>query len=109
MDASMLLVVLGGLIEPVWVMALKKLDSERSVKWALITAFFAILSPALMGLGMDSMGVGVAYAVWTGIGAVCTMMVGYFAYGDRVGAARMVCVGMIVAGVVGLNLVSGGA
>ena len=46
--------------------------------------------------------------MWTGIGAVCTMIVGYVLYQDRIGAAKMVCVGMILAGVVGLELVSGG-
>lgn len=109
MDIAMALIVLGGLLEPVWVIALKRLDSERNLRWAVATAFFALLSPVLMGLGMDEVGVGVAYAVWTGIGAVCTMVVGYFLYHDRIDAVKMVCVGIILAGVVGLELVSGGA
>lgn len=109
MDAAMAFVVIGGLLEPVWVIALKRFDSERNFRWAIATAFFALLSPVLMGIGMEAVGVGVAYAVWTGIGSVCTMIVGLVLYHDKIGAAKMVCVGMILAGVVGLELVSGGA
>ncbi len=108
MDVAMAFIIIGGLLEPVWVVALKKFDVERRIVWAVATVFFAVLSPALMGLGMEAVGVGVAYAVWTGIGAVCTMVVGYVLYQDRIGAAKMVCVGMILAGVIGLELVSGG-
>ncbi len=107
MDAAVLWVIAGGLLEPVWVVALKKLDETRSPLWAVATVFFALLSPALMGLSLDTLSVGVAYAVWTGIGAVCTMAVGCVLYHERVGALKMVFVGMILAGVVGLNLFGG--
>ncbi len=108
MDLAIVWVVLGGLLEPVWVVALKKLDSERNFRWALITVFFALLSPVLLGIGMGTMPVGIAYAIWTGIGAVCTMLVGYLLYKDSVDAMKLVFVGMILVGVVGLQLVTGG-
>ena len=109
MDAAMALVVIGGLLEPVWVVALKRYNTEHNFRWIAITVFFALLSPALMGIGMKTIPVGIAYAVWTGIGAVCTMIVGYVLYKDRVGAVKLACVGLILVGVVGLELVSGGA
>ena len=107
MDAAVLWVVAGGLLEPVWVVALKRFDETRSPAWAVATVFFAVLSPAFMGMSLDALSVGVAYAVWTGIGAVCTMAVGYLLYGERVGALKMLFVGMILAGVVGLELFGG--
>lgn len=107
MDEAILWVVAGGLLEPVWVVALKKFDEKRTIAWGIAAIFFALLSPVLMGFGMETMGVGVAYAIWTGIGAVCTMGVGYFLYKETVGALKLVFVGMILAGVVGLELASG--
>lgn len=109
MDLSMMLIVIGGLLEPVWVIALKKFNDTRHPAWLVATVFFCILSPAFMGLGMDAVPMGVAYAVWTGIGAVCTMVVGYVLYKDKVNAVKLVCVGLILAGVVGLELVTGGS
>lgn len=109
MDAAMAFVIIGGLLEPVWVVALKRYNTERNFRWIAVTVFFALLSPALMGIGMKTVPVGIAYAVWTGIGAVCTMIVGYVLYKDRVGAVKLACVGLILVGVVGLELVSGGA
>lgn len=108
MDLAIIWVIAGGLLEPVWVVALKKLDEERNLKWASATVFFALLSPVLMGIGMKTMSVGAAYAIWTGIGAVCTMIVGYYLYKEKVDAMKMVFVGMILAGVVGLQLATGG-
>lgn len=107
MDEAILWVIAGGLMEPVWVVALKRFDDTRSLLWGIATVFFAVLSPCLMGVGMKTMSVGVAYAVWTGIGAVCTMIAGYLLYGERVGALKLVFVGMILAGVVGLELFAG--
>ena len=104
MDAAILWVVAGGLLEPVWVVCLRRYDDTRSLLWLAATVFFAILSPVVMGVGMESMSVGTAYAVWTGIGAVCTMAVGALVYKERVGALRMACVGLILVGVVGLEL-----
>lgn len=107
MDLALLWIVAGGLLEPVWVVALKKLDEERNLRWAVVTAFFALLSPFCLGMGMETMPVGVSYAIWTGIGAVCTMIVGYKLYGERIGALKMVLVGFILVGIVGLELSQG--
>ena len=107
MDLSMAFIIVGGLLEPVWVISLKKFDESRKPLWLIATVFFCVLSPALMGMGMESVPMGVAYAIWTGIGAVCTMIVGYILYGDRINAIKRSCVGLILAGVIGLQLFSG--
>ena len=107
MDAGMLWIIAAGLLEPVWVITLKKFDEDRRIVWLAATVFFAVLSPVLRGVGMETIPMGVSYAMWTGIGAVCTMAVGYFLYRETVGAVKMVLVGLILAGVVGLELSRG--
>ena len=64
-------------------------------------------SGVLLGLAQRTIPIGTAYAVWTGIGAVGTFAVGIWFYGDSAGAMRLVSVGLIVAGIVGLKLAHG--
>lgn len=104
MDLALLWIIAGGLLEPVWVISLKRFDEVRNLRWGVITVFFVLLSPICLGMGMETMSVGVSYAIWTGIGAVCTMAVGYLLYKEKVGAVKMALVGLILAGVVGLEL-----
>lgn len=64
-----------------------------------------IVSISLLGLAMRSLPVGTAYAVWTGIGAVGTVVLGILLFGESAGIARLACVALILAGIVGLKLV----
>jgi quaternary ammonium compound-resistance protein SugE len=64
------------------------------------------LSVVLLGLAMRSLPVGTAYAVWTGIGAVGTVILGIVLFAEPASAARLACVGLIVAGILGLKLTS---
>jgi quaternary ammonium compound-resistance protein SugE len=64
-----------------------------------------IASISLLGIAMRSLPVGTAYAVWTGIGAVGTVMLGILLLGESAGIARLACVALILAGIVGLKLV----
>jgi quaternary ammonium compound-resistance protein SugE len=59
-------------------------------------------------MALKSLPVGTAYAVWTGIGTVGTAILGIILFNEDVNAARLLCIGMIVAGIVGLKLASGG-
>jgi quaternary ammonium compound-resistance protein SugE len=63
----------------------------------------------LLGLALKALPIGTAYAVWTGIGAVGTAILGIALFGEPATAARLACIGLIVAGIVGLKLVSGSA
>jgi quaternary ammonium compound-resistance protein SugE len=64
-----------------------------------------VVSVLLLGLAMRELPVGTAYAVWTGIGAVGTVILGIVLFGDSASALRLVCVGLIIAGILGLKLV----
>ena len=98
-------VVLGGLLEPVWVIGLKKYGETKSLKWLLLAVLFMYLSPACIAFAMgDGMSVGIAYSIWTGLGAVFAMLAGYFLFKERVGRIKVFLVMLIIIGVVGLEL-----
>ncbi len=105
-DAGLLWIIVGGLIEPLWVVALKRYDESRSLAWGASAVVFMIASPMFLSFGMETMPVGVAYAIWTGLGAVFTMFVGVMLYNDRIDRIRILFVTMIIVGVVGLQLSS---
>ena len=65
-----------------------------------------MISLGLLGLALKSLPVGTAYAVWTGIGTVGTAILGIALLGEPASALRLACIGLIVAGIVGLKLVS---
>jgi quaternary ammonium compound-resistance protein SugE len=61
-------------------------------------------SVGMLALALKTLPMGTAYAVWTGIGAVGTAILGIVLFGDPAGTARVACIGLIVAGIVGLKL-----
>jgi quaternary ammonium compound-resistance protein SugE len=65
-----------------------------------------VISVVLLGLAMRSLPVGTAYAIWTGIGAVGTVIFGIVLFGEPATVARLACVALIVSGIVGLKLTS---
>ena len=73
---------------------------------SLLTVAAMIVSLALLGLALKTLPVGTAYAVWTGIGAVGTAALGIYLFGEPATAARLASMGLIVAGIVGLKLVT---
>ena len=102
-----LLLVLAGLLEVVWAVGMK--STEGFTRWmpSLIVLAIALLSFWLLGLAMRALPVGTAYAVWVGIGAAGAGALGIVLFGESAGAARLACIGLIVAGVIGLKLIDG--
>ena len=98
--------LLAGLFEIGFALGLKHTDGFTRLWPSLGTAAAAAVSLYLMTLAMRSIPVGTAYAVWTGIGAVGTVILGIALFNDPANAARLVCVGLIVAGILGLKLTS---
>ena len=107
MDMALLWVIVGGLLEPVWVIGLKKYNDTRNLLWGAFAVIIMIVSPMCMSFAMRTMNVGIAYSVWTGIGAVFTLLVGVVLYKERIDRVKVMLVFMIIAGVVGLQLTSG--
>lgn len=102
---SWLILFLAGLFEMGWAVGLKFTDGFTRLMPTLWTVLSMIVSLALLGIAMRELPVGTAYAVWTGIGAVGTVILGIALFGESAAFARLLCLGLIVAGIIGLGLV----
>src|SRR5215469_2206457 len=98
------LIVVAGLFETGFAILLKQSASFTRLWPTLGFAVCALISFALLNLGLRKLEVGPAYAVWTGIGAAGTAVLGIVLLGESVSVVKLVSIGLIVAGVVGLNL-----
>lgn len=111
MNSAWIYLVLGGIFEWGWPIGLKFGWTDEGLKlWPLVFAAVCIVvSGALLMLAQREIPVGTAYAVWTGIGAVGTFMLGIWLLGEPSNALRFVFLSFIVIGIVGLKLASGEA
>ncbi len=101
-----LLLVVAGVFEVVWAVGLKYTQGFTKLGPTAITAVALVLSFVLLGLAMRTLPVGTAYAVWTGIGTVGTVILGIYLLGEPATAGRIICTGLIVAGIIGLKVES---
>jgi quaternary ammonium compound-resistance protein SugE len=99
-----LVLVVAGLFEVAWAIGLKYTEGFTRFWPSAATVVAMVVSVVLLGWAMRSLPVGTAYAVWTGIGAVGTVALGIFLFGEPATVARLACVVMILAGIVGLKL-----
>ena len=99
-----LLLVIAGLFEVGWAIGLKFTEGFTRLWPTVGTVAAMVISVGLLGLAMRTLPVGTAYAVWTGIGAVGTVVLGIVLFSEPATVARLACVGLILAGIVGLKL-----
>src|SRR5574340_1505381 len=99
---SWLVLLAAGLCEIAWAVGLKAGQGKPLVLAA--TAVAMVASVALLYLAMRELPLGTAYAIWTGIGAVGTVVVGILLFGESVDAIRIACIVLIIAGIAGLKL-----
>jgi quaternary ammonium compound-resistance protein SugE len=100
------LLFIAGLLEIGWAIGLKYTEGFTRLWPTVGTVGAMVASIALLGLAMRTLPVGTAYAVWTGIGAVGTVILGIVLFAEPATAARLGCVALIVAGIAGLKLTS---
>lgn len=103
-----LLLVLAGLFEVGWAIGLKYTDGFTRLWPTVGTIVAMIISLGLLGIAMKSLPVGTSYAVWVGVGAVGTAILGIVLLGEPANAGRLASLGLILAGIVGLKLASAG-
>lgn len=103
---SWLYLILAGLIEITWPPLLKESNGFTRLTPTLAMAVLMVLSFYLLALALRTIPIGTGYAIWTGIGAAGAALVGMLYYGEPRTAARLLCVAMIIAGVVGLKLLT---
>jgi quaternary ammonium compound-resistance protein SugE len=96
----------AGLFEIGWAIGLKYTEGFTRLLPSVWTISSMILSIVLLGLALKTLPVGTAYAVWTGIGAVGTAALGIYLFAEPATVARLLCIGLILSGIVGLKLVT---
>ncbi len=96
----------AGLFEIAWAIGLKYTAGFTRLWPTVATGVALIASMSLLGLALRTLPLGTAYAVWTGIGSIGTAVLGIWLFGESASPARLACIGLIVAGLVGLKLVS---
>ena len=100
--------LLAGIFEIVWAIGLKQTMGFSRLVPSVITLAAMGTSVVLLGYAVRTIPIGVGYAVWTGIGAAGTALVAALTQGEPMGLARVVFLGLILAGVVGLKVTSEG-
>lgn len=98
-----LFLVVAGLFEIGWAIGLKYTEGFTKPVPSLLTALSMVVSLVLLGLALKTLPVGTAYAIWTGIGAVGTALLGIWLMGDPANAARLACIAVIIGGILGLK------
>ena len=103
---SWFVLVVAGLFEIGWAVGLKYTEGFTRLWPTVATVAAMAISVGLLGLAMRELPIGTAYAVWTGIGAIGTVILGIVLFGDSAATGRLVCVALIFSGIVGLKVLS---
>jgi quaternary ammonium compound-resistance protein SugE len=98
--------LLAGLFEVGWAVGLKYTAGFTRLVPTLATIASMIVSLGLLGLALKTLPLGTAYAIWTGVGSIGTAVLGILLFNESADALRLGCIGLIVAGIVGLKLVT---
>ena len=101
-----ILLLVAGLLEVGWAIGLKYTEGFTRLVPSALTLTAMAGSMFLLGLSMKSLPVGTSYAVWVGVGAVGTAILGMVLFNEPASAGRLISLGLIVAGIVGLRLAS---
>lgn len=100
--------VIAGLMEPCWVIGLKRSEGFKRPLWSAITVVFIFASMYFLALAIDmDLPIGTAYAVWTGIGAVGALVAGILLFKEKAELVRMFFILLIVIGIAGVQMTAG--
>jgi len=98
------ILIVAGLFEIAWAIGLKYTEGFTRPWPSVFTGISMVVSVVLLGIAMKSLPVGTSYAVWVGVGAVGTAILGIVLFGESANAGRLLSLALIVAGIVGLKL-----
>jgi len=101
-----LILIVAGLFETGWAVGLKASNGFTRPWPSVATVLAMAVSLYLLGVSLRTLPLGTAYTVWTGVGAVGAVALGVVLFGEPADPRRLACVGLIVAGIVGLKLVT---
>lgn len=97
---------LAGLMEVGWAVGLKYTQGFSQIIPSIITVIFMILSLYLLSLALKTISIGTGYAIWTGIGAIGTALIGMILLGDSKEFGRVICIFLVITGILGLKIFS---
>ncbi len=100
------ILLIAGLFECAWAIGLKYTEGFTRFWPSAFTVVAMVTSVVLLGIAMRNLPVGTAYAVWTGVGAVGTVILGIVLFDEPANPARLICTALIVTGILGLKLAS---
>ena len=101
-----IILLAAGLFEIGWAVGLKYTEGFSRLVPTMLTVGSMVVSLGLLGLALKTLPLGTAYAIWTGIGTIGTVVLGIVLFAEPAEAVRLACIGLIVAGILGLKLVS---
>lgn len=95
---------IAGLFEVLWAIGLKLSDGFTQIIISIFTVFGMILSFYFLSLALKSIPLGSAYAIWTGIGTVGTVILGIILFNEPINLIKILCMLLIISGIMGLKL-----
>jgi quaternary ammonium compound-resistance protein SugE len=98
-----IILILAGILEIGWAIGLKYTEGFTKLVPTVLTAGSMVASVVLLGLAMRTLPLGTAYAIWTGIGTVGTVILGIVLFAEPATAVRLGCIALIVTGIAGLK------
>lgn len=101
-----LMLIVAGLLEMGWAIGLKYSEGFTKLIPSIFTIVGMIASFYFLSLALKSLPLGTAYAIWTGIGTVGTVTLGIILFKEPIDITRLICIGFIVVGIIGLKVVS---
>jgi quaternary ammonium compound-resistance protein SugE len=104
--SAWVILLLAGLFEVVWAVGLKYTEGFTRLWPTVGTVAAMVCSLTLLGFALRTLPLGTAYAVWTGVGTLGTVILGIWLFGESTDLLRLLCIGLIVAGIIGLKLVT---
>ncbi len=104
---AMIWLIIGGMLEPIWLLALKRSDNFKNIGYSVLAVVAMIASPYCLSIAMVDIPVGTAYAIWTGLGGVGAVGTGYIFFKEKIDLKTVLFITMILIGVVGLAALGG--
>jgi quaternary ammonium compound-resistance protein SugE len=108
MELGWIYLIAASILEPCWVFTLEKSDKFKRPLWGILTIVLILACLYLLALAVAEIGPGIAYAILAGIGAVIVVVMGITIYKEAVTPMRILFVMMIIVGIIGIRLASGG-
>ncbi|MBN9399575.1 MAG: multidrug efflux SMR transporter ['Candidatus Kapabacteria' thiocyanatum] len=102
-----LILIVAGIFEVGFAIGMKYTDGFTKPLPTILTVLSVVISMVLLGIAMKTLPAGTAYAIWTGIGTVGTVILGIILFQEPVTVVRMLCVALIIGGLVGLKMTHG--